>query len=211
MHRAAVALVVAYAPAEGHTGAAMKSFLRSALLVPVVCIMACGGTGTGTGGPGQGGGNVGGEGAGGAPLSGELVIKNLNVTVDKIDGQVNLTFILENGLSQDLDQCNNGSLVTSSGQSALVDPDEYGECGGFDPTEPDTVAAFCADSAYGSICDYGLYTGDTSSLIAVHGKSDPATSHPWEQVGTEYTLTLEFILVDGEIVQTSATAVVVDD
>ncbi len=187
----------------------MKALLGLVGLLPVVCVVACSSVGTGgLGGPGSGGGGGGGE--GGGPLSGELVIKNLNVTVDKIDGQVTLTFVLENGTAQELDKCNNGSLSASSGDDALVDPDQYGECGGFEPMEPSTVAAFCADSAYSSVCDYGLTSGATSSLLAIHGASEAATNHPWEAVGTEYTLTLEFVTTEGEILQTTATATVAD-
>jgi len=142
------------------------------------------------------------------PLSGEITIKNLNVTVDKVDGQVSLTFVLENGLAKDIDGCNAGSLSASSGDEALVDPYQYGECDGFDPMEVDGVASFCADSAYNSACDYGVYSGVTTGVLEVHGMSDNATSHPWEAAGTEYTLTLAFIMSDAELVETTATAVI---
>ena len=185
----------------------MKAFLGFAGCLPVLCAVACSSVGTGgTGGPDVGGGSTGGE--GGAPLTGDLVIQNLNVTVDKIDGQVNLTFVLANGTASELDKCNNGSVTTSTGEEALVDPDQYGECGGFEPMEPDTVAAFCADSAYSSICDYGLAPGGQSQLLTVRGDSDATTSHPWEAVGTEYTLALEFLTTEGEVVQVTATATV---
>lgn len=187
----------------------MKSSLRFAGLLSAVCVVACSSVGTGgSGGPEAGGGGTGGEGV--APLTGELVIKNLNVEVDEIEGRVNLTFVLENGTAAELDKCNNGALSASSGDEALVDPDQYGECGGFEPMEPDTVAAFCADSAYSSICDYGLTSGSTSQLLTVRGASDAATSQPWEAVGTEYTLTLEFVTTEGEILQTSATASILE-
>lgn len=185
----------------------MKAFLGFVGFLPVLCVVACSSVGTGgSGGPEAGGGGTGG--AGGAPLSGDIVIKNLNVTVDKIDGQVNLTFVLENGTGKDIADCNNGSLAASSGDGALVDPSQYGECGGFEPMEPDTVAAFCADSAFDSLCNYGLYSGESSSLVAIQGASDAATNHPWEAAGTEYTVTLEFVMDDAEILQTTATATI---
>lgn len=203
------ALAVADAPGEGHNGWAMKAFLGFAGLLPVVCVVACSSVGTGgSGGPDAGGGNVGAGGEGGAPLSGDITIKNLNVTVDKIDGQVSLTFVLENGTGKDINDCNNGSLSASSGDEALIDPYQYGECGGFEPMEPDTVAAFCADSAFDSVCNYGLYSGGVSSPLEIHGASAAATNHPWESVGTEYTVTLEFVMSDAEILQTTATATI---
>jgi hypothetical protein len=203
------ALAVADAPREGHTARQMKAFLGFAGFLPVLCAVACSSVGTGgSGGPEAGGGDVGASGQGGAPLTGDLVIKNLNVTVDKIDGQVNLTFILENGTAKDIADCNNGSLSASSGEDALIDPYQYGECGGFEPMEPDTVAAFCADSAFDSVCNYGLYSGGVSSPLAIHGASEAATNHPWEAVGTEYTVTLEFVMSDAEILQATASATI---
>ena len=52
--------------------------------------------------------------------------------------------------------------------------------------------------------------GEIYAFLGLNGASEAATNHPWEAVGTEYTLTLEFVTTEGEILQTTATATVAD-
>ena len=48
------------------------------------------------------------------------------------------------------------------------------------PDGAGTVAAFCADSAFDSVCNYGLYSARPRRCSPCAARANPASNHPWE-------------------------------
>lgn len=175
----------------------------SALFAAGALVASC----TEGGGTGSGGGNVGANGTGGG-----LNLKNLVVTVDKTAGEIRLTMLIENGLSQGVAGCTSGTVSTSDGQSVPIAV-QGGTCGGFVPAGgvgggTPAMEGFCPQDGFYSVCDYGLLAGESSSVATLAGASYGADLQSWEQPGTEYTVNVRFLLDDASPVDVTATAAV---
>ncbi len=175
-------------------------------------ISGCGddsGTGNGDGG-GGGQANAGGapgEG-GGSGVASALVIKNLSVTIDKTEGEMRFTFVLQNTGDKALAQCNSGTIVASTGDEAIVGFDMYGDCHGIVGPNAIVDQDFCPNDVLISLCEEGLPAGESSGIIELRGSSYGDVLLPHEQPGTVYTLAIEMLAEDAEpILATAETTV----
>lgn len=153
----------------------------------------------------------GGSGGGGDP-AGSVSIKNLTVTVDKASQEIRLTMAIENGTGQAIASCASGTVEASTGESAPIAV-QGGSCDGFIPEGigggAPTMPGFCAQDDLYSVCQSGGLAANSSTGVAtLSGQSYDATLQAWEQPGTEYTVTIQFLLEDATPVEATATATI---
>lgn len=169
-------------------------------------LSACGddsGSGGGAGGGQESAGGAPGEGGAGS-IASALVIKNLSVTIDKSEGEMRFTFVLQNTGDKALAQCNEGTIVASTGAEGVVGFDMYGDCHGIVGPNAIVDQDFCPNDVLISLCEDGLPAGESSGIIELTGSTYGDELLPHEQPGTVYTLAIEMLAEDAEPISATA-------
>ncbi len=164
-------------------------------------LFACGDDSGGAGGDQRQGG---GGGGGAPPAAAPLVIKNLSVTIDKSEGEMRFTFVLENAGDKRLAQCNQGTIVASTGADGVVGFDMSGDCNGIVGPTAIVEEDFCPNDELITLCEIGLPAGESSGIIELSGSTYGVDLEAHEQPGTVYTLMIEMLAEDAEPITATA-------